>query len=62
MATTAVESSRMKNKIDFNNLQTILGHCGEATARMTGKAHDMMLWVLSSLVKLVQLETQDRRI
>ena len=29
----------MKNKIDINNLHTILGHCGEATARMTGKAH-----------------------
>ena len=26
----------MKNKIDINNLHTILGHCGEATARMTG--------------------------
>ena len=39
MATTAVESSKMNNKIDINNLHTILGHCGEATARMTGKAH-----------------------
>ena len=39
METTAVESSRMKSKIDINNLYTILGHCGEATPRMTGKAH-----------------------
>ena len=39
MATTNVRSSRMKNEIDINNLHTILGHCGEATARMTGKAH-----------------------
>ena len=29
----------MKNKIDINNLHTFLGHCGEATSRMTGKAH-----------------------
>jgi hypothetical protein len=39
MAVTAVESSKMKNEIDIKNLLTILGHCGEATARMTGKAH-----------------------
>ena len=39
MVTTAVESSSMRKKIDINNLHKMLGHCGEATARMTGKAH-----------------------
>ena len=39
MATTVVDSRKMKNKIDTNNLHTILGHCGEDTARMTGKSH-----------------------
>ena len=39
MLTTVVDSRKMKNKMDINNLHTILGHCGDATARMTGKAH-----------------------
>ena len=37
VATTAVETK--KTTININNLHKILGHCGEATARMTGKAH-----------------------
>ena len=39
MATTAVESSRMRNNIDINDLHKKFSHCGEATDRMTGKAH-----------------------
>jgi hypothetical protein len=27
-----------KNPININNLHKILGHCGEASARLTGKA------------------------
>ena len=39
MTTTFVESNRMNSNIDINNQHTTLGHRGEATARMTGKAH-----------------------
>ena len=40
VSTTAVESKKekLKNMIDVNNLHKILGHCGEASARLTGKA------------------------
>jgi hypothetical protein len=39
MVTTAFESSKMKNKVNINNLHTILGYCDEGTDRMTGKFH-----------------------
>ena len=37
---TVVESKKetSKNMIDVNNLHKILGHCGEASARLTGKS------------------------
>jgi hypothetical protein len=37
---TVVDSKeeRSKNTIDVNNLHKILGHCGEVSARLTGKA------------------------
>ena len=40
VSTTVVESKKEKSKnmIDVNNLYKILGHCGEANARFTGKA------------------------
>jgi hypothetical protein len=38
MATIVFDSRGMKKNIDIYNLHTILVHCGEATAKMTGKA------------------------
>ena len=40
VSATVVESKKEKSKnmIDVNNLHKILGHCGEASARLTGKA------------------------
>jgi hypothetical protein len=37
---TAVDPKKenSKNSISVNNLHKILGHCGEASARLTGKA------------------------
>jgi hypothetical protein len=32
------KKERSKNTIDVNNLHKILGHCGEVSARLTGKA------------------------
>ena len=39
VSATVVESKKEKSKnmIDVNNLHKILGHCGEASARLTGK-------------------------
>ena len=51
MAITTVELRKMKNMIDINNLHTILGHCSEATARMTGKAYVYDVVGVSSFVK-----------
>jgi hypothetical protein len=40
VSATIVESrkGKSKNMIDTNDLQQILGHCGKASARSTGKA------------------------
>jgi hypothetical protein len=44
IATTAVEASKVKPKININNLHKIVGHCGEVATRMTGKSfgYDVM--------------------
>ena len=40
VSATVVESKKenSNNMINVNNLHKILGHCGEASARLTGKA------------------------
>jgi hypothetical protein len=40
VASTAVESNKVKNNVDITNLHEVLGKCGEATARMTGKSDE----------------------
>jgi hypothetical protein len=59
LASTSVGSIRLTS---INNLHKLLGHYDEATARITGNAMDMILWVSSRHVKPVQLEHQDTRI
>jgi hypothetical protein len=34
-----VDGNKVKSKININNLHRILGHCGEAATRMTGKSY-----------------------
>ena len=44
IATTAVEASKVKPKININNRHKMLGHCGEVVSRLTGKSfgYDVM--------------------
>jgi hypothetical protein len=38
IATSAVEISKVKPKININNLHKMVGHCDEVAPRMTGKS------------------------
>jgi hypothetical protein len=60
--TVETRKGNLKNKIHTNSLHQILSHCGERSARYTGKALVMMLLEILIPVRYVPLEKHDKRL